>query len=210
MIPQEPTEIAGFKIKPLLERNPTYAKYMEMMVAALNAVPRNKIPHSTVQAKSTQAILERPKEKDREHWERLFKPLEGWLAVPEADLTTPEGIDKAVNRRQLSPDEVIVEEKRRRSSKNSIGQSLEAGISEHKRDMAIQGMIYSPPAKPTDEDLKRIKTLNEYSAVMDSGFDKKVIWKELSLLEAIKHWLKGGEISKGDSNISWRDLKDYK
>lgn len=185
--------------------------YVKQVTEELLAIPRQKIPPTTVQPASTQATLDRDPALDALHWNRQT-PLE-WKAVPDADLTTEWGREKAVAARQLKPQEMLLIEDIRHKSRNTLGDSDSSSMDKEKRETAIQAFTYSKPAELTAEQLKRVTKLEE---IVNTPLDPPKKPKKKTLLEkwfGLKEEAKGGKSTtnlriKGNSIVYVRDDAD--
>lgn len=117
------------------------AEYANQMAAELRKLPKRAV--TTAQSVSTQAILDRPAIADVPMW--LRPPITGWEADKHA-------------MRDITIEQYEVENKRRKASKNTLGQSEQSATTAERKDRAIQGFIYTPPAKLTaQEQLKMVQ-----------------------------------------------------
>ncbi len=137
--------------------------YTMFMVDELKKVPYEKKPATTIQAASTQAILSRPKEKDEEWFNRPI-PL-NWKAKPDAKTQ-----DEAVGMRQVTPQEIQVEETRRRGSKNTLGDAVSGGargVAQDSVERAISAYTCSPATELSEADKMKLKALMPYEPVSE-------------------------------------------
>lgn len=160
-------------------------EYVKRVVEELKAIPRLKIPPTTTQCASTQAVLDRDPSKDAEYWNRSIP--ENWKAVPDADLSTPEGRDKAVAKRNVDPTEVAIAEDARRKSKNTIGDSEASSVTPEKRERGIWAFTYSKPVQLTPEQLKKVTKLEE---IVNTPIEPKKP-KKVGVFGKIKGFLQG-------------------
>lgn len=112
--------------------------YVQMMADLKRKKVTEKKPVSAAQCASTQAILDRPKEKDVDHWNR---PILNWKANPNA-----KNLDEAVGKRDLDVTQVLIAEDLRRQGKNSDGQSTETSAPLELKERAVHAFTYSQPA----------------------------------------------------------------
>lgn len=187
----EKYKIGQFTVKPLLERMPGQAAYVESVVAQLKALKIQKKPASTVQCASTQATLDRDPAKDEEHWNRplpaevVEKNKQLVEAYRAGDLSM---LDKLVEARNISPEEFNIVEGLRRSFKNNLGQTSQSSASEYALRKAIDAFLYSPPAELTPEERKRISEMKPYAPLPESIPEVKAP-KERGLAGNVLHFL---------------------
>lgn len=133
-----------------------------------------------LQSPSMQATMRRPVDQDDAWIARLIGPL-------------PEGAlhEDPYAKRDLSPEEVTIEEKRRRGSKNTLGQSKLSSVTELGKQRGISAIIHTPPAKVTREQVER-EAVN-LTAIVSTPLPQEE-WKEMTWFQAFKHWLKGNKI----------------
>lgn len=166
--------------------------YAMFMADELKARPYEKKPASTVQAASTQAILNRPKEKDAEWFNRPI-PL-NWKAKPDAKTT-----EEAVGTRAVTPEEIHIDENRRRASKNTLGDAVSGGarsVAPDSIERAISAYTCSPPAELTETEKMKLKALTPYSPlpekvekpVKSSWFKRLFGRRRLKWFSADKGW----------------------
>lgn len=136
-----------------------FSPYVEHMVENLKRTAPAKRPVSTIQCASTQAILNRPKEKDAEHWNRPV--LKEWMYNP--DPKTPEEFDIAVAKRSVTLEEVVLVEGMRRSVKNTLGQQEEPSLSKELKEKAINAFYHSPPAELNQLEKARVTQMTGYT-----------------------------------------------
>ena len=154
-------KIGDWNISAPVNPSTEYASYLERIAEEKRKIPKK--PATTVQAASTQAILDRDPSRDAE-WQS--RPLaSNWLAV--SDAINPDGSidrDKAVNARAVTAQEVAIIEDTRRKSKNTSGDAISEGassITPEKRERAIDALVFSEPAPITEEQLEKAKELNQ-------------------------------------------------
>lgn len=153
--------------------------HVKRMVDELKAIPRQKIPPTTTQAPSTQALLDA--QKARPEWEDAKYIREKWAKdFPEhTQVRNPDGsID--VGERPVSINEALLVENTRRAQKNTIGQSTESSVSGEKRQRGIEAFTYSEPANLSNAELERLAKLNEMEAVVAAEPPKQSEPKEYS------------------------------
>jgi hypothetical protein len=138
----------------------------------------------SMQPKSTQDAL--AKQKDRpaeEDLEFVLRPIsEDYLAVKDA-----QSLDELVPARPISPQEFTSFMSMRASRGNRKGESKASSVSPEKRERAIEAFMYSPPAKPTLGDMKRLKSLTEMDAVAVTEISKEKSLSEYSWWERLKY-----------------------
>lgn len=141
---------------------------------------------SEVQHESTVKNLARDPSLDDEWIARLVNTVpDGWKARPDAKNT-----DEAVNKRQVDPHDVQIAETARRRPKNTLGQSLDRGVSDIKVNRAVEAFIFTPPAKVTAQEVKeRAVNLTQIKST-----PIKEVWRKLSWYEALIHRFKGNKI----------------
>lgn len=113
--------------------------YTKLMADKLSAISKDKKPVNTAQCASTQAILDRPIDKDEEWRNRPMAP--GWEA--------PREVNHA-----FDPAQIVIVEGMRRESKNTQGDAIsmgESSVTEEAREKAISAFTCSPPAELTHE-----------------------------------------------------------
>lgn len=144
--------------------------YMATELRKMQLVTRPKIDTSkmseeekqalylSMQPESTKKTLLRDPKDDELHYNRAVLNA---MAIPGCDISTEEGRDKAVAARALSAKEVTLEEQRRRSPKNSLGDVRDHKLAKEARERAVHAFTYSKPASPTMEELKRLTKLSE-------------------------------------------------
>ena len=137
----------------------------------------------SLQAPSTQRTM---KMNDKELEEYRNRPLPAnWLANPDAKTN-----DESVGMRPITAQELTLEEQRRRTIKNTLGQSENSSVSELGRERGIQGFLYTPPAQVTTKEVEtKAVNLVEYKSE-----PLKEEWIELPWWKAILHKLKGNKI----------------
>lgn len=142
-----------------------YAKAIsESLKTNLNGYKR---PISNVQSASMQATMDRDPSLDEQHWNRSLP--EEWKGTTERD--------------PLNTQDILAITSLRQSSKNTLGDFMEAGlsgVSSERRELAIQAFNYSPPADLTPQQIEKVKKLESLETV-----DQK-IEKKKSLIERAK------------------------
>lgn len=156
----------------------------------------------SLQCNSTKMIMDRPIEKDKE-WQNRPLPKEAIEQSQRLEKALSDGdsaeFKRLVGNRELSPDEIFYFESMRRRSKNTKGQSEAKGHSDQKRENAVQGFIYTPPAKVTTQEVtQRAVGLVEYKSEPLIEEVKKITW-----FDAIKDMFKPKE-SKDDRTLGER------
>ncbi len=137
----------------------------------------------SLQAQSTAAVLKMNEEELAAHKARPM--VDNWKAVPDAKTT-----EEAVGQRYLDPREISHVEATRRRAKNSTGQSELSATNPEKRESAIQGFIFSPPARVTPDEVKaKAVNLVEYKSEPLTE-----TWVELTWWQALIHRIKGNKI----------------
>lgn len=121
--------------------DPMNAAFMEMMVKELSKQPKK--PATTTQCASTQATLNRPKEQDEAHFNRVIEKY--WEPTTE------------LGRKDFDPTQVAIIEDLRRKSKNTLGASPYSSMTPESRERAIEAFTYTPPAALTPEQILKAK-----------------------------------------------------
>jgi hypothetical protein len=95
--------------------------------------------------------------------------------------------------RDLTPSEILTEETRRRSCKNTLGQSKASSVTPLGRERAVSAIIYTPPAKVTRHQVEKeaVNLTQIKSTPLPEASEE---WKEMNWFQAFKHWLKGNKI----------------
>lgn len=178
--------------------------YVEEMCTKLREARKNDPPRpvNTKQFASTLAAVEiqktRKPEEDK-YWANRPLP-ENWKAVPDADFSTPEGIDRAVNKRNVDPHDVILHEATRHSARNTLGQSELSATTPERRESAIHHFEVSGSIKASDID----QDANIVGMVeIISQPPPKEVWIDLPWHKALWHWLKGNKTKsvQDDRNV---------
>lgn len=160
--------------------------YMDRMVEAQKAQPRMPIKHVPQHA-STLANLELQKDPDyKRDW---TEPL-----PQHAQIRDEEG-NVFVNTREISPEEFAIEDRRRRGSKNTLGQSDESSATDESKERAEHHFMVSPPAKLTEDEKLRLVGLIGIASQPPPQEE----WREISWPQAVWHWIRGGKI-RNDKN----------
>lgn len=142
-----------------------HLKTVACNVKELEAIPRTKRPATTEQPLETQKLLDaqalRPLHQDEAYIaERWTKDLPKGTQLP-GDYSTPAGIREAVGTRELTEEEII----NYPSRQGPLIDTGTPGTSPERREAAKEAFLYSKPAEPSDEDLKRLKKLLGLDAV---------------------------------------------
>ncbi len=173
------------------QRKPEDVMYMQEMLDALKERPRKPLPQCpegmtrdewilSMQPESTKRVLSG--EAEKMPWPPLF-----WKAVPDAKT-----LDEAVGMRNISIEEFILIDGMRKNSKNTLGQSEISATTPARRESAIQGFIYSPPADVTkDEVLKKATGLVAYKTQPPAE-----VWVKIPWYKALIHRWLGGEVKQ--------------
>ena len=185
----------GWKIsEPYSEsKNSKYVKRMYEETIAAGHPPPKVIPTFAseeekqahifnMQAPSTKAALEaQKKRKPEEDLEHLLRPMPACIANPEA-----KDHDSLVGTRKVSPEEILIAERARRSAKNELGSSKESSVQGEKRDKGIHAFTFSKPHKPTLEEIKKLKKIlgiegisPDFSPKQQETKKKKSFWQRL-------------------------------
>lgn len=139
--------------------NQAYLDFMANQLA--NKTPKKQ---ATIdQAPSTQAILNRPESEDFK-WQSREAP-KNWKAVPSAETT-----DEAVGTRNIPVDQVIVYEKHRQSSKNTLGGPKESSVTNETKEKAVNAFMYYPGITSnqlTMEERQKLTTLLVKNVLLD-------------------------------------------
>ncbi len=163
------------------------ADYVKMMSETLLAIPREKIPPSTVQAASTQESLNTTDEQYAEKVKKMFESG-SWKAPV---YTEEEMLDRLHNTYGLEMIDMM--QRKRRESKNTIGESKKSATSPERRQKAIEVWNYTEPAPYTPEEKLEIKEIEHKK---EKPPEPVVVeeWKPMTTFQAIIHWCKGGKI----------------
>lgn len=172
--------------------------YLDSVVERLKKI-RVTQPASTVQAKSTQATLDRDPADDDKHIARLVGPMsDSWKAIPSAKT-----LDEAVGARYIDPVEASHFESIRRRPKNSLGQSEKSAVTPSRREAGIQALRYTPPAKVTQKEVEsRAVNLVQYKSEPMTEE-----WVQIPWYKALIHWIKGNKVKQEitDTKRTWSD-----
>lgn len=182
------------------------AAYVKRVTEELSAIPRIKRPvpttwqgkpieeltqaereefHFSLQPESTKAaLLAQKTRKPEDDMDHVLRPMPDCLANPEA--TT---LDELTAKRNVDEIEVDLYRGMQRRSKNTIGQSDGISVDAEKRQRGIEAFTYSPPAKLTDEQFKKVKKLEEFEAIVPAFPTENEETKE-SLSFRASLWLK--------------------
>lgn len=161
-----------------------HLKTVARNVKELEAIPRIKIPPTKEQSPETQRLLDnqakRPVWQDEAYIkERWIQEMPDGAQLP-GDYSTVAGIKAAVGTRDVSPEEIA-------SYPYNQGPLIDAGTpgtSPERREKAKEAFLYSKPAEPSDEDLKRLGKLTGLDAVAvtqlpDAPEEPKRPWRNL-------------------------------
>jgi hypothetical protein len=162
------------------------------------------------QPASARAILERDPMKDAEAQARVV-PLSAYVDKDAVDHYVKTGdtsvLAKMVGVRSMTVDEILTEEKRRRSPKNEQQINTKVWVdkkllppdvhlsatSAEKKESGIQAFLYSPPAQVTEEEIRQ-RAVNLKPIVTEQP--KPVVWVEAPWYKAIWQWITGGQVRK--------------
>ena len=159
-----------------------------------------------IQAPSTQAILNRPKDQDAK-W--LLRPLPTYETQPEKirDAYIAGSTDQLVSKRQVSHEEAFIEYQRKRHMPNNGGSTAD-GASQERKEHAAQCFIFSPPAELTEEEKARVIKAKHLEAVIASELSLAKKPKPLEKLNMFERFKLVLGITRGtDDLFSWRDKK---
>lgn len=191
---------SGWKITPKLEPDPIYAEYVKRMAEEQRKLcppkPRPVKPEGmseadfifSLQQPSTQDII--TKQKDPNYQRDWAAPLpDGWLANPEA--TTR---DELVGARDVSLEEMEIEERRRRRPKNSLGQS-DWETPKETKDRAIDHFRSHPSISEKDlSDAELLAVKEMKPPVVGKIVSIPYVDKEIPWWKAFAHWIRGGKV----------------
>lgn len=124
-----------------------HSAYVEFMTEQLKKTRPHKRPVSTEQCASTQAILNRPKDKDAEHWNRPV--LKEWMVKQEE--------------RPIPVDQMLAYRKMQQSVKNTLGDASDASLQEDSKQRAISAFTCSPPAELNQLEQQKVTKMEPYS-----------------------------------------------
>jgi hypothetical protein len=148
-------------------RSPEDQAYLEMMVEERKKLPKK--PPTTVQAASTQAILDC-------HSQGIFgKSFEGPININAQVKDDKGGI--FINERPLLVEDIILIEGMRRGAKNELGTSQKSSVTEEKKERAIDAFIYTPPADLTDTEVLKVFTeMNKITPLTEVPTVNQLSW----------------------------------
>lgn len=170
-----------------LESNHVDIDEINSLIMQIRISPIKKRAENVEQSISTMANLSRQAEGKRRDWNA---PLpQSAKAVHPDDM-----------KREISPEEFAIEDKRRKSSKNTHMQSEFGSASDERKEKAAHALVVTPPAKVTPEDEHRIVGLVELVSQ-----SPQVLWKKLPWWKAIIHWLRGNEVKAEEAKLEgWK------
>lgn len=157
------------------------ADYVKRVVEELKAIPRIKIPPTTTQCASTQAVLDRDPALDEQHWNRPLPAELDWK--------------REIVERSIGPQEYETAKSAQRSSKNTVGQSELGSVDKEKRQRGIDAFTYSKPAELTPDQIKKLTKLTEIvNTPLEPEPEKpKGIWRRMfGTPHKDWHWVKDG------------------
>ena len=155
---------SGWRVKEILQPSPEQIEYRERMVKELKALNLPKRPVSTVQAASTQAIINRPVSEDEAHYNRVVS-TEGQTTADMINKSDVE-LSKLVGTRDFTVAEIMAAEAARKGVKNTIGQSEKSATTPESRELAIHAYTYSQPAELSALEKAHITRLTEMTGVV--------------------------------------------
>jgi len=166
-----------------------HLKTVARNVKELEAIPRTKRVPTLEQPPETQKLLDaqalRPLHMDEAYIaERWTKDLSEGAQLP-GDYSSNDGIKAAIGTREVSPEEYD-------SYPNTQGPLVDTGTpgtSPERREAAKEALLYSKPANPSDEDLKRLKKLQGLDAVAVTELPENPKAKKLPLWARIVDFL---------------------
>lgn len=162
------------KIKETTSRNQDFSSYADMMSSELSKLPRR--PKTITQCASMQDLIERQKdpEKRKAYYEYQNSP-EFWEKVKAPH---PESVE-----RRISPDEFIMYEGMRQSSKNELGASDESASTQERKEKAMSAFTCSQPAKLTPQELEKLTRLTKIMELRKVPEEvEKGIWEKIKSL----------------------------
>lgn len=132
-------------------------------------------PPSTEQAPSTVRTLAMTDEELAAYRDRPLPTVEqSWVGISELLITA---------------EEFAIEDRRRRSSKNTLGMSEKSSVTLESKERAIAAIVYTPPASVTPEDVEKAVGFVPYISK-----PLKEIWVKLPWYKALAHWVLGNKI----------------
>lgn len=148
-----------WKIVPKAGRSNESFAYTETLVEGLKARPKEKKQGTTIQAASTQKVLDMT---DSELMEYRNRSLDLDKAINKDFIThaLAHPLDDPLDARKISVHEFNIYEGMRRGSKNNLGASDKKGFSEEKRQRTIEAFTYSKPAPLTHIELEKVTRID--------------------------------------------------
>lgn len=153
------------KEKELKERLLEYVIYTSRVVEELKKVRRDPTPVNTVQAASTQRVLNMSDKELAEYRSRPMVTEAEYRAKPSKPLKENATQDEyyawlTATRDDVTPDMVIRHEQMRRGSKNTLGESTKSAFSKDLREKAVEAFRFSKPTEILESQKERIVELN--------------------------------------------------
>ena len=173
-----------------------FSMFREYMVSELKKINREKIPPTTKQPESTARLLALSDEEAEKRRSEIFDPLY-WMKLKETAQTgTAESVeqDLAETAARVGAHNIIVEENRRRSQKNTLGESQLSSASDERKELARQAFTCTPPAPLNSVEKQKITELEKLQEIKEPVYE----WRPLTTWQAFKHWIKGGKIKRED------------
>lgn len=194
----------GWRIKPKLNGDPEYAKYVKRVADEQRKAnpeiynrPKPIKPEGmsqedwimSMQAPSTKDLLE--KHKDPNYKRDWTAPLpDNVLANPEAKTK-----DELIGKRDLGIDEISHFEAVRRRPKNSLGQSELSSTSKESRERAAHNFLVSPPALLTEDEIQGVTNLTKPVEAIPATAPASE-WRDISVWRAIYHFCTGNKVRR--------------
>lgn len=175
--------MTNYNIKELDSRSPFDREYAEFMAESLRTNKPTTVRKLTeaeiiaMQPASTRKTLERDPTLDEAHYNRVVLNA---MAIPGADLSTPQDLDMAVAKRELGIEEALLVQDIRQKARNTLGRSELSSVTPELRIKGIEAYIYSRPAELTKEELKKVTKLEEIkSTPLEQIKPKPSFWNKL-------------------------------
>lgn len=169
------------KINEIYKRTAETIAYIEMMVKGR---PRYESKISHDQQPSTKSCLDRDPSKDKE-WQnrqidlsKVYTHPFDWSRALDQDY-----LNSFVNARKLEASEVILEEGRRRGSKNTLGQSEKDGSGKERKESASQAFQHSKPVPLNEVEFERVTRIKPIVEVKELEQPKRKSWLRLEFLD---------------------------
>lgn len=129
-------------------------------ISELTAAEKEDFYFSMQPASTQAAMLAQKSRHPSEDIDHLLRPMPACIANPDA-----KDLDDLTAMRSLKPDEISIEEKRRRGAKNELGSSKAPSVDGRKRDRGIEAFTYSRPATLSEDEVKKLTKMAEIEAI---------------------------------------------